>query len=284
MPTTSSVQGVPIPVAGDSDNVPYDLGLTVGFMEKRLVMVFASAADRDAKISAPAEGMAAYLQDTDELTLRIGTAWVRMLSRNDLGGNGGATTASRSDHTHDDRYFTEGEADGRFAAIGHNHSGVYQPAGSYAAASHGHDYAASYHTHPYMESGGSYTMGAQYPFTFPNLTVGTTYNLTLSSGFVMQRSSSSRRYKKEIEALSTPVESLWGLRPVQYRYDNAVPEVDADDRLMGGFIAEEVAEVFEEGVIRNPDGEPEDVDTRALVAAVLALCHDLDARLKAAGL
>lgn len=42
------------------------------------------------------------------------------------GGDGGvATTVARGDHTHDGRYFTESEADARFAAIGHNHNGTY---------------------------------------------------------------------------------------------------------------------------------------------------------------
>lgn len=42
-------------------------------------------------------------------------------------GNYAVTT-----HTHDDRYYTETESDALYAAIGHNHSGVYSPVG------HGH--------------------------------------------------------------------------------------------------------------------------------------------------
>src|SRR5206468_2878030 len=44
-------------------------------------------------------------------------------------------------HTHDDRYFTETEvttALGGKSDTGHTHTGVYQPAGSYAAAAHSH--------------------------------------------------------------------------------------------------------------------------------------------------
>jgi Phage tail repeat like len=42
------------------------------------------------------------------------------------GGDGGvATTVARGDHLHDGRYFTETEADARFAAIGHNHNATY---------------------------------------------------------------------------------------------------------------------------------------------------------------
>ncbi len=141
---------------------------------------------------------------------------------------------------------------------------------------------------------GGYTAGAlcrvnennymtnSYPFTLPNLTVGSTYGVTLSSGMVMQRNGSSARYKREIADLERPVADLWGLRPRQYHYDNTLDEVDADDDLQGGFIAEEVAEVYPEAVVFDAEGRPDDVKDRALIAGVLALVHDLKADLDAA--
>ena len=47
------------------------------------------------------------------------------------------------DHAHDDRYYTEAEADGRFATLNHNHDSVY------AALNHGHDdvYSKLNHKH-----------------------------------------------------------------------------------------------------------------------------------------
>ncbi len=113
MPTTSPIQGVPVPQGSDADNVPYDLGQAIGFMEKRLVMVFSDAAARDATIASPSEGMVAYLQATDEFTARIGSSWVRILSRNDLAGSGSATTVAKSDHGHSD-----------LATSGHGHAGM----------------------------------------------------------------------------------------------------------------------------------------------------------------
>lgn len=42
------------------------------------------------------------------------------------GGDGGTgVTVARGDHIHDGRYFTETEADTRYATAGHNHNGVY---------------------------------------------------------------------------------------------------------------------------------------------------------------
>lgn len=59
-----------------------------------------------------------------------------------------------SSHIHDDRYPTDAEVAAlltaalqSYALAAHNHAGVYQPAGSYAAAVHAHDYAATNHNH-----------------------------------------------------------------------------------------------------------------------------------------
>jgi hypothetical protein len=44
------------------------------FMAEQMIMVFASAAARDAAILSPSEGMFAFLKDTDKLTV-YKTSW-----------------------------------------------------------------------------------------------------------------------------------------------------------------------------------------------------------------
>jgi hypothetical protein len=44
------------------------------FMAQQMIMVFASAAARDAAITSPSEGMFAFLKDTDKLTV-YKTSW-----------------------------------------------------------------------------------------------------------------------------------------------------------------------------------------------------------------
>ena len=44
------------------------------YMMQQMIMVFASAAARDAAITSPSEGMFAFLKDTDKLTV-FKTSW-----------------------------------------------------------------------------------------------------------------------------------------------------------------------------------------------------------------
>jgi hypothetical protein len=44
------------------------------YMMEQMIMVFASAAARDAAITSPSEGMFAFLKDTDKLTV-YKTSW-----------------------------------------------------------------------------------------------------------------------------------------------------------------------------------------------------------------
>ena len=44
------------------------------FMAEQMIMVFASAAARDAAITSPSEGMFAFLKDVDKLTVYT-TSW-----------------------------------------------------------------------------------------------------------------------------------------------------------------------------------------------------------------
>lgn len=79
MTTTTQLQGLPVPEDTDAPTPPAHLTALATAVEKRLVMVFASAADRTAKLSsagvAAAEGMVSWLQDTNTLEVYDGAAW-----------------------------------------------------------------------------------------------------------------------------------------------------------------------------------------------------------------
>jgi hypothetical protein len=79
--------------------------------------------------------------------------------------------------------------------------------------------------------------------------------------------SSSRRYKEDIEAIGDASDRLFKLRPVTFRYRQ--PNLDGNKPVQYGLIAEEVAEVFPELVIRNKDGQPETVAYHLLTGLLL---------------
>jgi len=79
--------------------------------------------------------------------------------------------------------------------------------------------------------------------------------------------SSSRRYKKDIEAMADASERLQQLRPVKFHYKQ--PDATGEHPIQYGLIAEEVAEVFPELVVRDEKGQPEAVAYHLLPALLL---------------
>src|SRR5712675_1667056 len=79
--------------------------------------------------------------------------------------------------------------------------------------------------------------------------------------------SSSRRYKQDIEPMASASERLLKLRPVKFRYKQ--PDAEGEKPIQYGLIAEEVAEVFPELVIRDKDGQPKTVAYHLLPAILL---------------
>jgi len=81
-------------------------------------------------------------------------------------------------------------------------------------------------------------------------------------------SSSSRRFKTDIQELGDPSQKLLTLRPVSFRYKQA------DDKgghpLQYGLIAEEVAEVFPQLVQYDKEGKPFTVYYHELTPLLLA--------------
>jgi hypothetical protein len=88
--------------------------------------------------------------------------------------------------------------------------------------------------------------------------------------------SSSRRYKKDIESITTEqAEALHALHPVSFTYNNHT----AGSRNYG-LIAEEVAAVMPELVIYNNDNQPETVRYNELAPLLLKAYQTLDTEVK----
>jgi hypothetical protein len=79
--------------------------------------------------------------------------------------------------------------------------------------------------------------------------------------------SSSRRYKESISDIGEASERLYDLRPVTFRYQQ--PYADGEKPIQYGLIAEEVAEVLPELVVRNTAGNPETVKYQDLTPMLL---------------
>jgi Chaperone of endosialidase len=78
---------------------------------------------------------------------------------------------------------------------------------------------------------------------------------------------SSRRYKEDIEDMGDASEGLLGLRPVTFHYKK--PDSDGSKPLEYGLIAEEVAHVYPELVVRGADRQIDSVQYQKLPAMLL---------------
>lgn len=78
---------------------------------------------------------------------------------------------------------------------------------------------------------------------------------------------SSARYKEDIQDIGEASNALMSLRPVQFRYKR--PATNGSKPLQYGLIAEEVAGVFPDLVVRNQQGEIETVQYHQLPALLL---------------
>jgi hypothetical protein len=77
---------------------------------------------------------------------------------------------------------------------------------------------------------------------------------------------SSRRYKNEIKPMDKDSETLFALKPVSFRYKG---DIDPDHAKMFGLIAEEVAEVNPDLVVRNAKGEVDTIRFDSINAMLL---------------
>jgi hypothetical protein len=79
--------------------------------------------------------------------------------------------------------------------------------------------------------------------------------------------SSSHRYKEDIHDMGAASDRLLRLRPVTFRYSK--PFADGGRPVQYGLIAEEVADVFPELVVRDDEGRPETVQYHTLNVLLL---------------
>ncbi|MFE9777687.1 hypothetical protein ACFYPA_05970 [Streptomyces sp. NPDC005775] len=76
MPTSDSYgQGIDLAQMTDPPSIPDAIAQLAAGLIPRSIMRFASASTRGATLTAPVEGMLAWLQDTNLLTLYDGSAW-----------------------------------------------------------------------------------------------------------------------------------------------------------------------------------------------------------------
>jgi hypothetical protein len=75
---------------------------------------------------------------------------------------------------------------------------------------------------------------------------------------------SSARYKRDIQPLNNRSQGLWQLHPVTFRYQQ-----DPQGQRQYGLIAEEVANIYPELVVRDDKGQIESVQYRELIPLLL---------------
>ena len=92
-----------------------------------------------------------------------------------------------------------------------------------------------------------------------------TVTIDLNTG-LLGHLTSSRRHKEDIKAMDNASETLYRLKPVTYRYKK---EIDRNQALDYGLIAEEVAEVDPNLALRNGDGQIESVRYNAISVMLL---------------
>lgn len=94
----------------------------------------------------------------------------------------------------------------------------------------------------------------------------------VNSNQTLGTSTSSIRWKEEIQDLDYPVEKILELRPISFRYKENHLEPDAARPVELGLIAEEVAALgFEELIFRDPDGNPDGIAYEKLAVPLLKL-------------
>lgn len=75
MATTTPLQSLPVPELTDDPDVVGDMTALAVAIEKRLMGVYASATDRNTKVSSPQNGQFAFLVDTGKMYVYRSSAW-----------------------------------------------------------------------------------------------------------------------------------------------------------------------------------------------------------------
>jgi len=112
--------------------------------------------------------------------------------------------------------------------------------------------------------------------TSPSLPVGSGTAIVLGSDNRLKRSSSSIRYKTNVQELSFNSELIYQLRPVSFNFKS-----NPDAPLTFGLIAEDVVKYIPELVHLNSSGEPESVDYSRISVLLLSEIKKLKQRIEA---
>lgn len=115
--------------------------------------------------------------------------------------------------------------------------------------------------------------------------VNCTCNLYEHGALVQTSSSSSRRYKHDIQDISDEKldpHRLLQLNVIQFVYneDALLQYRDMANKTLPGFIAEEVDEIYPSATIHNDEGEIESWDERRIIPGMLALIQQQDKKIK----
>jgi len=94
---------------------------------------------------------------------------------------------------------------------------------------------------------------------------GAAVTVDVNSG-LLGHATSSRRYKEEIKPMDKASEALYQLKPVTFHYKK---EINRTQALSFGLIAEEVAEVNPDLIVRDSAGKPETVRYEGVNAMLL---------------
>jgi Chaperone of endosialidase len=114
--------------------------------------------------------------------------------------------------------------------------------------------------------------------------VANAVNVVIDSNGQLGTVNSSRRFKQDIQDMGDASANLMRLRPITYRYQQ--PYADGSKPADYGLIAEEVAEVYPDLVVKGADGQVETVQYQKLTPMLLnevqrqhAVIQDLQRRL-----
>lgn len=200
-------------------------------------------------------------------------------SWNDVTGK--PTNFPPSDHNHDDRYYTEGEADGRFAPFVHSHPwhSISSKPSTFPPSSHNHFSSHVSHAGQTLEvfwndvnRGDKRSSGSTRPRNYTP--AGSGWLSVWVDGFDnFCRNTSSVRFKENIQDYSVDPDGVLQLQPRKYdrkpTVDEESGEVREGQKNEYGLIAEEVAEHLPEIVVRDRDGLIDSVRYDLLGVALL---------------
>lgn len=109
-----------------------------------------------------------------------------------------------------------------------------------------------------------------------NNTTGTAANMVVSNTGDLQRSTSSQRYKNDIQDLTHGLAEVMRLRPVTFKH------INDDNKIFGGLIAEEVDQLgLFEFVVYDEQNRPDAIHYGNMVSLAFKAIQELNARIVA---